>query len=223
MYNISNFLLIFSVISNVHCAIVKREACSESTQLTPAQKQAALDAHNHHRSQAGGTGDAAAANMLKLVWSDRLASWAQNWANQCEIGGHSQCDASRTTGANQLLLSDTDKPTFNTTDITAVVQQWANEKENYNFSFNNCSGTCSHYTQLVWAWTAEVGCGLKRRPYVEQSGIRLHGLKWNFVCYYNPAGNTPGMKPYRQGTTCSKCDRVIRGTYWCDNNLCVSF
>ena len=87
MSSICCVFVIFSVISNVHGSVVKREACSESTQLTPALIHAALDAHNHHRSQAG---DGDAANMVKLVWSDQMASWAQDRANQCQVSGHSQ-------------------------------------------------------------------------------------------------------------------------------------
>ena len=134
MSSICIVLVIFSVISNVHGVIVKRETCFKSTQLTPEQIQVALDAHNHHRSQAV-TGDGNASNMVKLVWSDRLASWAPDHANQCQRNGHSQCDMNRTAGVNQRHLSDTDRPTFNSTEITAVVQQWANEKEDYNFRY----------------------------------------------------------------------------------------
>ena len=59
-FSICNFLVIF--VANVHGAIVKIPACSESTQLIPEQVQAPLDAHNLHRSQASNRD---AANMVK--------------------------------------------------------------------------------------------------------------------------------------------------------------
>ena len=68
MYWICNFLVIFNVISNVH---------GTHTELQATRTRVALDAHNLHRRQVYAT------DMRKLVWSDELASKAQNYANLC--------------------------------------------------------------------------------------------------------------------------------------------
>ncbi len=66
------------------------------------------------------------------------------------------------------------------------VNRWRNEKA----SWDNMTGTCltgkvcTHYTQVVWKKTKEVGCGINR----DITG------KWRamLVCNYDPAGNRPG-------------------------------
>ena len=215
MYSICSFLAISSVISNVHGSVVKRTVCSEPTEFTSEQIQAALDAHNLHRGLAGD-----AADMLKLVWSDQMASGAQAHANLCSIDGLSQCDPNEETGQNAVWL--TDRPTVSTDDIATVVQQWVNEKQYYNFTTGNCSDNevCSHYKQVVWAQTSEVGCGNKRCTLFAQPPNFL--FEWIFVCYYNPGGNIGDRQnPYRQGKPCSKCNKRITGTWCCENNLCL--
>ena len=95
--------MISSVISNVPGSVVKRTVCKERTELTSAQIQAVLSAHNLHRSQADN-----AADMRKLVWSDQMASRAQNDANRCSESGHNQCDPNGETGP-KLSLFDYNK------------------------------------------------------------------------------------------------------------------
>ena len=219
MSSICSFLVIFSVIYNVHSS-VKRTTCNERTELTSEQIQAALDAHNHHRSQASD-----AADMRKLVWSDRMASRAQNYANLCRGPGPSPCDPNGETGQNLYILSG--RPTVSPANISAMVQEWANEKQYYNFTIGNCSvaGGCDNYKQLVWAKTFEVGCGIKlcnlhADPLVNQPS----SANWIFVCYYNPAGNTDDQKPYQQGLPCSVCrsqGHRMTGSWCCKNNPCV--
>ena len=52
---------------------------------------------------------------------------------------------------------------------------------------NSCSGICGHYTQVVWAASLELGCGLSSCP----------GLAYGstIVCNYGPGGNDGG-RPY---------------------------
>ncbi|TPP65506.1 GLIPR1 protein 1 [Fasciola gigantica] len=79
---------------------------------------------------------------------------------------------------------------------------WFDEHADYDFSSGNCrSGMCGHYTQLVWASTTHVGCG-----------VRDCGFNANFpyglsiVCNYGPGGNMIGELPYEQGTN-SDCNK----------------
>ena len=51
---------------------------------------------------------------------------------------------------------------FEMTGATAssaqVVNAWAAESRNYDYSSNRCRGVCGHYTQIVWGGTKDVGC-----------------------------------------------------------------
>jgi len=80
------------------------------------------------------------------------------------------------------------------------------EKSNF-LGINGCSsssGETGHYTQVVWASSAYVGCG-----YTSVGGT---------VCDYSPGGNFDAENPYVLGTTCSDCPTGYTAN--CDNGLC---
>jgi hypothetical protein len=68
----------------------------------------------------------------------------------------------------------------------AVVAQWAAERSAYDHASGACSGTCGHYTQLVWSKSSALGCGV--------ASCAGGGEIW--VCNYDPAGNVMGEAPY---------------------------
>lgn len=69
-----------------------------------------------------------------------------------------------------------------------AVDAWAAEAANYDYATNTCSsGTCSHWTQLVWSTTERVGCALS-----DCEGLTY---RYTVVCDYGPGGNTGG-RPY---------------------------
>ncbi|CAG2060007.1 unnamed protein product [Timema podura] len=73
------------------------------------------------------------------------------------------------------------------------------------------SEVVGHYTQVVWADTKLVGCGLIYYP----DGV------WNIyymACNYGPGGNIIGDSLYKEGTPCSECDGGCDITY---TGLCV--
>ncbi|TGZ36199.1 hypothetical protein CRM22_011400 [Opisthorchis felineus] len=67
------------------------------------------------------------------------------------------------------------------------------ENVDYNLEANTCTPgkTCLHYTQMVWAHSTLLGCGVTECP---ENGTTL------FVCDYKPPGNYMGAKPYEAGT-----------------------
>jgi pathogenesis-related protein 1 len=65
------------------------------------------------------------------------------------------------------------------------VDGWASEAAQYDYKTNRCTGTCGHYTQLVWRDTKEVGCAVARSANREV-----------WACDYAPPGNYIGMRPY---------------------------
>ncbi|KDN48739.1 hypothetical protein RSAG8_02726, partial [Rhizoctonia solani AG-8 WAC10335] len=94
-----------------------------------------LSPHNNERAEHG-------ANAL--VWNDGLASSAQAWANQCKFQ-HSQ--------SGQNLYAGTGNPT-----AADAVGAWNSESKDYDP--NNPQP--SHWTQVVWKETTELGCALKQ-------------------------------------------------------------
>ena len=216
MSTVCSLLVIFIVISNVDSGFVwgtlrptgELRTCSESTALNSTLKQAILAAHNLHRSQAGD-----AADMLKLVWSDQVASISQNAASKCSDNPNSQCDYNGLTTYNQYFYSNFE--TFSAADMTRMVGYWANGSQYYNPTTGNCpendpgKSECQENKRLIWASSSEIGCGM--------SECSLDSTK-SVVCYYKPGGTVTGsQKPYQQGTPCSKCP----GSWRCENNLCV--
>jgi uncharacterized protein YkwD len=124
----------------------------------------------------------AAANPIPpLQWSPTLAATAQAWASRCQFG-HS----SGPYGEN--IYADTGQGS-----ATDVVASWVGEKSNYTYATNSCAGVCGHYTQVVWAASTSLGCGMQHCT----SGSPFGGGAWNFwVCNYDPPGNFNGQKPY---------------------------
>ena len=217
---VCSLLVIF--ISNVHSGFVgppldELRTCSESTALNSTLIQAVLAAHNLHRSQVGDASD-----MLKLVWSNQVASIAQNDASQCTDNPNSQCDYNGLTTTNQYFFGNFD--TISAADLTRMVGHWANGSQYYNPITANCPDNdpgrskCREYKRLMWASSSEIGCGMSE---CEPADSPFGSLRL-VVCYYKPGGNVSGsQKPYQQGTPCSKCNEHP-GSLLCENNLCVA-
>ncbi len=135
-----------------------------------------------------------------LRWSDSLAAYAQEWADQlantnnCKMrhrpsngGRFNQKHGENLWWASPRVWSDGLKEVQNIT-IDRVVKDWADEKPFYNYNANTCKAgeQCGHYTQIVWRETTEVGCAYQQ--------CRDKSQLW--VCNYNPPGNYIGERPY---------------------------
>jgi len=121
----------------------------------------------------------AAAGVPTLVWSDRLAAVAQEWADRLILSGVLEHRPDSPYGENLLDVRGT---SFTPGQAIAV---WAAEARDYDYSANACRGTCGHYTQLVWRGTTRVGCAVGRA-----------GNREVWVCEYDPPGNYLGERPY---------------------------
>jgi pathogenesis-related protein 1 len=129
-----------------------------------------LAAHNAVRRSVG---------TAPLVWSDRLAERAQNWADTLLARGEF---AHRPNGKYGENLYEIDGAYATAAE---VVKEWASESRNYDYRSNKCHSVCGHYTQIIWAGTREAGCGVARAP--------RHEI---WVCNYDPPGNWVGERPY---------------------------
>jgi pathogenesis-related protein 1 len=135
-----------------------------------AISEAMLQAHNDIRSQVG---------MPPLIWSDQLASVAEDWAYHLVATDTFQHRPHNQFGENLYMISG------GSASPSDVVAAWAKEARQYDIRSNTCTGVCGHYTQIVWADTRRVGCAVA----ADQS-------REVWVCDYDPPGNYLGFRPY---------------------------
>jgi pathogenesis-related protein 1 len=113
------------------------------------------------------------------MWSDELASRAQDWAQTLLAKNQFVHRPKSPYGENLFEIPGAQASS------AEVVGAWVAESKNYDYRSNGCRGTCGHYTQIVWRATTELGCAFAR-------GIRRE--VW--VCEYSPPGNWVGKRPY---------------------------
>lgn len=154
-------------------ACVSEDTSEDTAVVLTPQQQDFLIAHNAVRTPL---------KLRELQWDNTVADSAREWArelaeNQCAFEHENQ----QTYGENLWWSSFEPTP-------YEVVDAWASEVAFYDYETNTCEDgqMCGHYTQLVWADTERVGCGMA--TCVDGSII------WN--CRYDPPGNWLGERPY---------------------------
>ncbi|KAI3525509.1 hypothetical protein L1887_04352 [Cichorium endivia] len=131
-----------------------------------------VDAHNQARAEVG---------VGPMTWDSRVASFAQNYANQrrgdCQLV-HSQNSAY---GENLAYASG-----LALTGVQAV-NLWVGEKADYDYNLNTCAPgkICGHYTQVVWSDSVRLGC----------ARVHCDNSAWFVTCNYDPPGNYVGSGP----------------------------
>jgi pathogenesis-related protein 1 len=151
--------------------------------LTRAQTEEIVRAHDRWRQRAG---------VPPLGWAADLAARAQARASYLAAHGcgieHGPLPVD--VGENLCwvgpLTSVGRKNELSTVTATWVVDAWGAESADYSAERETCAPNrqCGHYTQIVWATTAEVGCGMAVCPTL--------GQVW--VCNYRPRGNVRGVR-----------------------------
>lgn len=137
----------------------------------PAKLEGLLAAHNHVRAQVG---------IGPLTWSNDVARVAQRWADTLAASGCALQHNARTSHGENLFWSSAPA------EATQVVASWADERQNYDHASNTCRrGMCGHYTQVVWAKSTKLGCGMA-----------TCGRAQVWVCNYDPPGNLVDARPY---------------------------
>jgi len=162
-----------------HAAVrVSQQPKAPSPQLTPAATEL-LNAHNKYRKQVG---------VPPLVWSNKLAANAQQWANSLASRGvFEHSSNSQRPGEGENLW----KGTSGRFSRTVMVDGWGSEQKYFrNGTFPNVSSTgnwsdVGHYTQMIWKNTRELGCG-----------VATGGGYDTLVCRYSPPGNFQGQRVY---------------------------
>lgn len=150
-------------------------------ELTPLEKQEILGAQNRYRAEV---------NVTFLNWSENLSLQAQrcadyNAANYLPLGRQKHCP---TPGFGQNIARATSNSHLT---LAQMVDLWGNEKKYFlngeypSVSSTGSPGEVSHYTQMIWQETKEVGCGK-----ANASGYDI------LVCDYSPRGNINGTMVY---------------------------
>jgi len=135
-------------------------ACPGTNGLTAAEITGLLGEHNRIR---------AALGLSKLTWSCDLATLAQAWASR-SVFQHRE-----TTFGENMFVS-----TNSTASPVSALQNWEKEKAFWNNTTGVCQAgkTCTHFTQIVWRGTTQVGCGINRAA--------TGNWKLVMVCNYDP-------------------------------------
>ncbi|KZT59649.1 PR-1-like protein [Calocera cornea HHB12733] len=144
---------------------------SDSGSSSPAptsDESAYLDPQNAERAQFGAS---------PLTWNDTLASAAQGWANKC-VFQHSL-------GALGPYGENLAAGTGSSFGVAQGIQLWLDEASQYNPS----SPVASHWTQVVWKGSHQVGCAVAVCPGLLGAGF---GDANFYVCEYFPEGNIIG-------------------------------
>jgi uncharacterized protein YkwD len=195
---------------------------SDVYSLSDSIKTAILDYHNQLRAnvaQGQVGGQPSASNMDIMRWDDALAKVAQDYSEQC-VWGHNSARTSQFISYKSLASFEVDSSTTYIGENLAMgtggsissdyakylIDLWFNEHTLYSYSSKSCRGVCGHYTQMVWANSRYLGCGMTQCSF----GYFL-------VCNYGPGGNN-GNYPYESGTSCTSCASDSQSS--CTNGLC---
>ncbi|MEP7051934.1 MAG: CAP domain-containing protein [Pseudomonadota bacterium] len=143
--------------------------------------------------------------LSPLVWSDKLAAYAQQWADQlattsCASPHHRSSQDLQTVNYGENLAAFISSA--GGSSALDAVNGWGAEKACYTFgalmTTDKCDTTCyvglnsdgcGHYTQIVWRTSKEVGCGVATC----KNGGRQEDI---WICNYSPPGNYIGRAPY---------------------------
>lgn len=154
--------------------------------VSPAERADMLNAHNALRrsvAKDASAGLGGAVSIPPLTWSAAAASVAQAWANHL-LASHRFAHNMDDRNYGENLYSESG---YGSTIGSAAraFKGWAGEGQSYRFDTNTCSEQCGHYTQIVWASTGSVGCG-----------VASNNRETIWVCNYAPPGNVVGRRPY---------------------------
>ena len=141
--------------------------------FTKTQADEMVNRHNDYRE---------AVDVQDLKWSNKVAAYAQKWANHLAA---TSCDLEhRSThkyGENLFWGYGT---AYTSTEIS---DNWGSERKDWKggeITTRNFADA-GHYTQMIWFESTEIGCG---QATCSNGSIIV-------VCNYNPPGNVIGQKP----------------------------
>jgi uncharacterized protein YkwD len=117
-----------------------------------------------------------------LTWNADAAAVAQGWADNLLATNTFEHNANRGPFGENIYWESGSDPA---TSAVRASGSWASEQAAYTWDTDSCADVCGHYTQMVWAATTSVGCG-----------VATDGTQTIVVCNYAPPGNFTGERPY---------------------------
>ncbi|XP_067940475.1 cysteine-rich venom protein pseudechetoxin-like [Watersipora subatra] len=184
--------------SKKHTASITKSKTSTSSGVSEPDKRIIVNKHNQLRSSQG------AGDMQKMVWDDEIASIAQRWADNCK-NSHDEYRAipGRFSVGQNLAWG------YKTWD--GAMQAWYDEVDDFTYGSESANrfSAVGHYTQMVWASSAKIGCG-----YAYCTNLNAEF----YVCNYGPAGNYDWWIPYKAGPPCGDCSNTCDSDKLCDCN-----
>ncbi|XP_023321440.1 venom allergen 3 [Eurytemora carolleeae] len=178
--------------------------------VSSEEKQIILNTHNRLRAiiargeeKRGAPGpQPPASNMKILEWDEELATIAQRHADQCVFAHDcSDCRKVNRFGVGQNLYISKQSLRLPDNNWKQGITNWYDEVSLFSrtkvepFQF---AASYGHYSQLVWADTHKIGCGLSSY----REGKWFASL---YTCNYGPNGNFIKGQMYKQGSGCSEC------------------
>lgn len=167
-------------------------------------------------------------NMRRMEWDDNLATVASNYATGC-VWDH---NSNRTSEYSVLggegyvgenLYAFSSSGLLESIDIAALaVTAWKNEGSSWRYATSDSclSSVCGHFTQLIWANTLRLGCGIRICPSSSSPNPNSSSPFLYVVCNYNPGGNYVSQLPYIRGdTTDDICSEGMQEGQTCQNGL----
>ncbi|KAJ7228346.1 PR-1-like protein [Mycena pura] len=148
----------------------RRHSVAARSHLPDSTIEAYLQAHNEVRSQH---------NAPALVWNETLATAALGWANTCQVK-HSDGELLDTPYGENLVAATGDFP------IASAIRQFTLDEADYDPE----SPILSHFTQVVWKATTQLGCASSHCSGVFEESL---GQASYYVCLYDPPGNVIGQ------------------------------
>ncbi|CAL4091258.1 unnamed protein product, partial [Meganyctiphanes norvegica] len=151
-----------------------------------------------------------AANMKELTWNTELAHVAQAWASQCSESH--DCQECRGLCSRDYLVGQNIYTEWNISipDWERAINAWYDEVdgiatiETLEEEDGDSIGSALNYVQIVWAETAEIGCGVVHYELSEEKEDSLPTV--TYVCNYGPAAVRTKSPLYIEGNPASKCE-----------------
>nr|CAD2167730.1 unnamed protein product [Meloidogyne enterolobii] len=187
----------------------------EINALTLDEQNAILACHNNFRASLANGKEQnktgllpSGMNIKKLTYSKTVEASATNWANKCT---ESHTPSNQRKYGENLAMDGDAKITTKDALLKACKNWWGEFKKVGIQSSLVVNGNnfinIGHATQMAWAETTEIGCGVAKCPNAP--------YKTYTVCQYNKPGNYLGQVVYKKGKACSGC-----GSKGCSNGLC---
>lgn len=121
------------------------------------------------------------AKIPNIVWDEKVAAFAQNYANKRKDCKQIPSGSGGRYGENIAVSTGY-------VSGAEAVKLWVDEEPYFNHYANSCidGHECHHYTQVVWEKSLRVGCGKVK---CDNGGTFV-------TCNYDPPGNIAGQLPY---------------------------